>query len=138
MIVVGASGVIGGRLGWVLEDTHTMYTYRSYGVVKPGEPVDLYYDKVMSKSGRDFNEEVDRYTQRLDYDFLQESEHKGQVFVVPVEGGSRTYTRVGTKVVKNTGYKVLMMVVLLLLVSGIVGVIYQWRLIGIKRSLLKS
>lgn len=138
LIVMGASGVIGGQLGWLVEEMHTAYTYRSYGVVKPGEPLDVYDVNVMSKFGHEFNEEVDRYTRRLDEDFLQTSENKGRVFVLPVEGGKRRFQLVSGTIVKNTGYKVLMMTALLLLVAGVVGVIYQWRLIGIKRSLLQS
>ncbi|MCP8900497.1 helix-turn-helix domain-containing protein [Gilvimarinus xylanilyticus] len=138
LIVIGASGVIGGQMGWLVEEKHMAYTYRSYGVVKPGEPIDVYYVNVMSKSGLDFNEEVDRYTRRLDEDFLQTSENKGRVFFPSVEGGKRRYQLVGSTIVKNTGYKMLMMTALLLLVAGVVGVIYQWRLIGIKRSLLQS
>lgn len=90
LAAIGAALIYAGAVGSFAGDL--VYTYRSDGIVRDGESKDIFVRGLHSSgSVSEFLQLRERLEERLDADFLQTRTYRGDIFNVPVEGGSRTY-----------------------------------------------
>ncbi|MDQ2078522.1 hypothetical protein, partial [Marinimicrobium sp. ABcell2] len=140
--IVGFTAIAAGHLGLVF--ANTQYSYYSAGIVNPGES-QLIFDnwrqhmqrhtfgtEDFRKHVRETEEKKQEMVQRLDENYLLANEYKGEVFVLPVEGGSRTYklmqqTHEGKEVLRGEN-RLLMLVGFFLAIGGLIGFIVEYRL----------
>ncbi|MFC4346759.1 helix-turn-helix domain-containing protein [Kordiimonas lipolytica] len=69
--------------------TYHYQHYRSYGVIRDGESLNLFDYAFRDQDQTVYN--ISEISARLDYDFIKTIERRGTMFVVPVEGGRRRY-----------------------------------------------
>ncbi|MBB3062484.1 helix-turn-helix domain-containing protein [Microbulbifer rhizosphaerae] len=69
-----------------------VYQYMSHGIVAEGEPKELFSILELSCTGSACERRAS-LEERIDEDFLTTRRFRGDVFNIPVEGGSRTYYR---------------------------------------------
>ncbi len=109
-----------------------IYQYTSHGVVLDGEPKEIFRDPqrfVPKAAGRDetliF---LDSISARTDEVFLQDSEFRGGVFNVDVDGGSRTYYMAGSKEIDPWQSKLVVFFGIVMFILGLIGVFLERKL----------
>lgn len=139
--ILGLTMLVGGHQGLIF--ANEQYSYASAGVVKPGESqlvFDNWRRSIETKFGPESATETakavsDRWQEiyhRLEESYVLTSDYKGEIFVLPVKGGSRTYqllpqTSDGKAVLRREN-RLLMLLGLLLTFSGIAGFVVESRL----------
>lgn len=145
--IVGLTALIAGHLGLVF--ANKQYSYASAGVVKPGESrliFDNWRRSIETKFGSESATETakavsDKWQEiyhRLDESYVVTNDYKGEIFVLPVEGGSRTYklmpqTSDGKEVLRREN-RLLMLLGLLLTFAGMAGFVVEYRLRSIRQG----
>jgi transcriptional regulator with XRE-family HTH domain len=92
LLAVGASLIYAGEAQLVVGSG--IYTYQSDGVVLVGESSDVFraiFDGGARAARGIDSDELDRLRARLDEHYIQTSSYRGEIFNIPVQGGSRTY-----------------------------------------------
>jgi len=136
--VIGLTLIVAGEKNLMFPSAQ--YNYTSLGVVLPNEPADIL-------EPFNFGQLLDRKVNaniisreeaaKLMYDFENErrrpsfqltDRYQGRFFVVPVEGGSRTYKLTDTVVVQSAGNRYLVLLGSLFTIAGIFGFFVEFRL----------
>lgn len=107
--------------GWAqLFFSDTIYEYESKGIVLEGEPKHIFRE---ARNPLDLEMRA-----RLDEDFLQTTRYAGEVFNVPVEGGSRTYYLYERSSIDRWQNKAVTFMGVLMLVFGSIGLVLEQKL----------
>jgi transcriptional regulator with XRE-family HTH domain len=131
LLAGGAALIYAGLDKLVVGDR--VWSYASEGVVLEGEPLEI-FRAVSNDYYRDRygvgDDEVESLRARIDEDYIQTSEYRGPIFVMPVDGGSRTYqvansVGIGVDPWQN---KVAAMIGVFLLVLGASGIFLEKKL----------
>ena len=121
--------------------SNARYNYCSRGVVLPGEPSEIFksYEGLLSNrigAGEIDNDEYHKlqlgYSKRLNKACLLLSEYRGEMFVAPVEGGSRTYEYDMERAPEASQNRYLMLIGSLLTLGGVFGFFVEYRLRSVK------
>lgn len=139
--IFGLTAFTAGHLGLIF--ANKQYNYFSPGIVKPGESqwiFDNWKRAIETQFGPDSSAAVQKIMSdknlemyhRLAEDYILTNDYKGKIFVLPVEGGSRTYklmkqSQEGKKVLRKEN-RLLMLLGLLLTFSGLTGFFVEHRL----------
>lgn len=139
--VLGLTLIVAGYMGLVF--ANKQYTYVSPGVTKPGESrliFDNWRQTIESASGpgaweagaKARSDKQQEIVQRLVEDYLLTNDYKGEIFVVPAEGGSRTYKLMSSsqdeKDMLRKENRLLILVGFLLTFGGSAGFFIEYRL----------
>lgn len=128
LVALGAGLIYAGWANLFFSDI--VYNYESRGIVRDGEPKEL-FDNIPIPAGAS-REESDRIRNeilsRLDEDFLQTTRYSGHVFNVPVDGGSRTYYLRDRWPVDPWQNKAVTFVGVLMLMFGAIGLVLDQKL----------
>ncbi len=125
------SGVVSFYTGWSAQlFSDESYTYESRGVVKAGEPIDLYGPemRVLYPSRTEWENFQQALVQRRDPHQLMTETYLGSMHVVNVEGGKRLYYERGLKSTPNKNNALLQILGVLLLSIGIFSLLVETRL----------
>lgn len=143
-VTLGMTSIAASHFGLVL--TNKQYQYVSSGIVKEGEsqfifnnwqsnlalPTGAYSDTEMKANQSQIIEKNKEILSRLAEDYLLTNDYQGEVFILPVEGGTRTYQlHNGFADGKNLfplKNRLLMLFGFLLTFSGITGFFVEYRL----------
>lgn len=127
---LGLTAVVAGYRGLLFSDTQ--YGYYSQGVVLPGEPTDVY------RKLATFGAAQDPIQARIREDYFVTDVYRGEVFVVPVEGGSRTYSFTKQTEHQRPANRYLMLLGTVLAFAGLLGFVVEYRLRSVPRSRAES
>lgn len=139
--VLGLTAIAAGQLGLIF--TNEQYGYVSAGVVKPGESQHIFDNwrqaiethfgpGSFEAAGKAMSDKQQEMFKRLAEDYILTNEYRGEIFVLPVEGGSRTYKLQSSesqrsKALRNEN-RLLMLVGFLLTFGGLAGFLVEFRL----------
>lgn len=142
---LGLTLIVAGHLGLVF--TNKQYQYASAGIVKKGEsqfifnnwkqdldmiPGISYPPEYMDSLREIITKKRQEMVQRQAEDYLLTNDYKGEIFILPVEGGTRTYQlSYGFADGKNLfplKNRLLMLLGFLLAFGGITGFFVEYRL----------
>jgi transcriptional regulator with XRE-family HTH domain len=128
LVAVGVALIYAGSVHLFFSDT--VYQYKSDGIVLEGESKEVFRDPQVPR-GAD-NEQaaaiVNAIRARIDEDFLRTEAFTGNVFNVPVEGGSRTYYLQNNTRVDPWQNKAITFLGVLMFVFGIIGLVLEKKL----------
>lgn len=133
--VIGLSLAGAGAFGLLFPNTQ--HNYDSRGVVRPDEPSDilLNYDslllaKMLAGEISDVQrmKSVAGYKLRIQEHSLLLPDYRGDEFVMPVEGGSRTYYYKGSAEHERPVNRYLMFIGMVLTLGGVFGYFFEYRL----------
>ncbi len=111
---------------------NVVYQYMSHGVVRDGEPKEIFRhtQEFIPESG-ERDEAIaflDSIKARIDEDFLLESTYRGSVFNVAVAGGSRTYYIDGDVEIDPWQSKLVVFLGVLMSALGLIGLLLDRKL----------
>ena len=108
----------------------TQYNYLSKGIVLSGESKEIFshYQQRHYKTGEEFRAANQKMTERLNEKYLLLSGYRGDIFNVPVDGGSRTYELRGVKTDNRIENRFLMVFGLFAFLLGGAGFLLEKRL----------
>lgn len=93
LLSVGVGLIYAGNAHLFFSDI--VYQYKSHGIVLAGEPKEIFRRPYLAVSEAADHQLImetrDAMNARIDEDYLRVSDFRGNVFNVPVSGGSRTY-----------------------------------------------
>lgn len=118
LLALGAAMIYAGTVELVAP--RRVFTYTSLGVVHPGEPKEIFEEE--ARDSPDIES-------RIDQDYFVTRYYRGDIFVVPVDGGSRTYSM--TNVFPNAiawQNQAVATLGVLLLVLGVTGIMLEKKL----------
>lgn len=127
LFAVGVALLYGGMTQLFVPGT--VYQYKSSGIVLEGEPKEFFHAPLSP-----FDTQADRdrrnaqFEGRLDEDFLSTRDFRGNVFNVPVDGGSRTYYLENRERVDSWVNRTAAFVGILLAVLGAIGFVLEKKL----------
>ncbi len=133
--VIGLS--LGGAGAFGLLFPNTQYNYHSPGVVRPGEPSDIllnYESLLLAKmlageiSDNQRMKSVAGYKLRIQEHSLLLPDYRGDAFIIPAEGGSRSYYYKGAATHERPVNRYLMLTGMVLTLGGIFGYFFEHRL----------
>lgn len=140
--VLGLTAIAGGQLGLIF--TNERYGYVSAGVVKPGESQRIFDnwrqavepETVGSGSfetlGKAMSDKQQEMFKRLAEDYILTNDYRGEIFVLPVDGGSRTYKLQSSESQRSKALRkenrLLMLIGFLLTFGGLAGFLVEFRL----------
>jgi len=107
------------------------YQYVSPGIVQEGESKEIYSNFLLGYAGYDNKEMKKRtleFNKRMDEVYLLSSSYQGEIFNVPVTGGSRTYRLKGSHGLAREENSYLAFAGLFLLLVGIFGFILEKKM----------
>ena len=119
LLAVGAALVYGGSTRLFVPGV--VYQYTSYGVIHDNESKEIFY----SNPALRFNPS---WRDRIDEEFVDTRRFQGNVFNVPVEGGSRTYHLTDSREVDSWVNKAAAAFGVLLFVLGATGMFLEKKL----------
>jgi transcriptional regulator with XRE-family HTH domain len=124
-VVVGLVLLLAGQTALLFPEK--LYNYYSMGVVLENESKEVFND--FMRGYQDSEETIKDRTlelnRRLNERYLLSSSYKGDIFNIPVEGGSRTYRLDGFKTATQIENRYITFIGLFLLLSGIFGFILE-------------
>ena len=127
--VIGFVLLIASQFGLLLPESQ--YQYISEGVVKEGESKEIFTNFMQGYAGFDHDRMTKRQqemNERLDEVYLLSSSYRGQIFNIPVEGGSRTYRLEGHHTLAREENSYIAFVGSFLLLLGIAGLFLERKL----------
>jgi transcriptional regulator with XRE-family HTH domain len=124
---LGAALIYGGTAQLFVPGV--VYQYRSAGIVLEGEPKELFdHRETPFETRQDIDARNARLAGRFNEDYLSTRYFRGNVFNVPVDGGSRTYYLRDTKGVDSWVNKGAAFIGILLVVLGATGFVLEKKL----------
>lgn len=130
LLAVGLAFIYAGYAHLFFADI--VYQYKSHGVVLEGEPKEVFrIPELKVPDSSDHAARVatrDAVKQRTDERYLNLSEFRGQIFNVPVEGGSRTYYLTGETEIDPWQSKLVVFFGVIFSVLGLFGVLLERKL----------
>ena len=127
-MAVGAALIYAGTVH--LFFSNLTYDYVSHGVVMEGESKEIFEEQriPLGADHDTVNTIRNAIMDRIDEDYLRTDRYAGNIFNIPVEGGSRTYRLRGKTEIDPWQNKAITFVGVLLLVFGIVGLVLEKKL----------
>jgi len=128
----GVTAFVAGRLGLIFPET--FYNYYSQGIVLEGEPKEIFtrWGQTLPHSFNSTTEGRNKkdglrveFEKRRNEDFLTINDYKGNVFNIPVTGGSRTYYLKNDVNIERSENRMLVLFGLLFLILGLSGLILE-------------
>lgn len=130
MLSLGLALVYAGQVN--LFFSNIVYQYKSHGVVLPDEPKEIFRrPTLVVPDSADHVQRLkvtDAIKARTNEEFLTVSDFRGDVFNVPVAGGSRTYYLDGQREIEPWQSKLIVFFGVLLTVLGLFGVLLERKL----------
>lgn len=130
MLSLGLALVYAGRVHLFFPDT--VYQYKSHGIVLKGEPKEIFRRPTLvvpDSAGHEARLQItDAIKARTDEEFLLLSEFRGEIFSLPVSGGSRTYYLSGEMQIDPRPSKFVVFLGVLLSVLGLFALILERKL----------
>lgn len=139
--VLGLTLFLAGHQGLLFP--RQQFDYASQGVVLPGEPSDILssYMGLLLPTLRvggesDNSREIDalrvQYRNRINEHHILTTDFRGKAFILPVEGGSRTYELVSSGEYERRENRYLMLLGALLTFAGVLGFFVEHRLRSVR------
>ena len=128
LVALGVAMIYGGSVHLFFSDM--VYQYKSDGIVLEGESKEVFRDPQIPR-GADNDQAaviVNAILERTDEDYMRTDAFAGNVFNVPVEGGSRTYYLRDHTQIDPWQNKAITFVGVLMLVFGIIGLVLEKKL----------
>ena len=130
LVALGVGLIYAGSVHLFFSDH--VYHYKSHGVVLQGESKEIFRHPPIPR-GTDSEEKAElmnNILDRVDEDYLQTDSFAGEIFNVPVEGGSRTYYLHSEQQIDPWQNKAITFVGVIMLVFGAVGLVLERKLAG--------
>ena len=128
LVALGVALIYAGSVHLFFSDV--VYHYKSDGIVLEGESKEVFRDPQIPR-GADNDQAaaiVNDILARIDEDYLQTESFAGNVFNVPVEGGSRTYYLRSDTRIDPWQNKAITFVGVLMFVFGVIGLVLEKKL----------
>ena len=132
LISIGVALIYAGRVH--LFFPNHVYQYQSQGIVLAGEPKEIfeknrfYLPHSMSQDRNEAQEYLDGIKARVNEHYVLATEYRGNIYNLPVEGGSRTYYFDGERQIDPWQSKFLVFIGVLLGMFGLAGVVMERKL----------
>lgn len=109
-----------------------VYHYKSHGIVLEGESKEIFRHPPIPRGadGRESAELMNAILDRVDEDYQRTDTFAGEIFNVPVEGGSRTYYLHSEQQIDPWQNKAITFIGVIMLVFGAVGLLLERKLSG--------
>jgi len=124
LFAFGVTAFVAGRLGLIYPET--FYNYSSQGIVLESEAKEIFLNWTsiipQGEKWKNFRLEINS---RRNEDFLTINDYKGNIYNIPVEGGSRTYYLRNEINIERSENRMLVLFGLLFLIVGLSGLILE-------------
>lgn len=130
LVAFGVGLIYAGSVNLFYSDY--VYQYKSHGVVLEGESKEIFRNPPIPRGadGAEANAIVNGILDRVDEDYLRMDAFAGELFNVPVEGGSRTYYLHSEQQIDPWQNKAVTLVGVVMLAFGAVGLLLERKLSG--------
>ncbi|MBC3767020.1 helix-turn-helix domain-containing protein [Neptunicella marina] len=139
-VIVGSCCIVAGSQALIFGEKS--YQYVSKGIVYPGESKEVFsnwrhiYHQQMEGASDEQRDEIRQkmaskgveMIKRENEYYLVESNYQGELFNIDVESGSRTFRLTAVKDTINRANQLLLLLGWLVLLTGLLGYINDWRL----------
>lgn len=130
LVALGVGLIYAGSVHLFFSDY--VYEYKSHGIVLEGESKEIFRNPPIPRGADDAQGAAIRNQMlaRVDEDYLRTEAYAGEIFNVPVEGGSRTYYLHSDQQIDPWQNKAVTFVGIVMLAFGTVGLLLERKLSG--------
>ena len=128
LVALGVGLIYAGSVHLFFPDV--VYQYKSHGVIHEGESKEIFRNPLIPRGAdpAEANRILNDIQDRADEDYLRTSSFAGEIFNVPVDGGSRTYYLHNEQQVDPWQNKAVTFIGVIMLAFGAVGLLLERKL----------
>ena len=130
-VTMGITLLLAGK--YALLFPNNQYNYFSEGIVLKGESKEIYLKNYVASNNEELQAITKKFNDRRDEEYLLNSTYQGEIFNIPVDGGSRTYQLKNEKTVERAENQLVILLGILFFTSGVFGFVVEHKSRDLKK-----